>query len=145
MVCPRCGRENDAQNQFCGRCGLEFAQVEQSSQNASDARPCSRHPREMTVLSCGKCGVPICHRCVVIGPAGPRCKDCARNKLPISARTVAGEAKIGFRRLFQAGPFVIYWWIVIIVLGVSLVRGCASMSRGNDGQPSRYSREQAGE
>lgn len=38
---------------------------------------CYKHPKEETGLSCGRCERPICTRCVVIGPAGPRCRECA--------------------------------------------------------------------
>ncbi len=41
---------------------------------------CYKHPKEETGLSCGKCERPICTRCVVQGPAGIRCRDCASLK-----------------------------------------------------------------
>jgi len=38
---------------------------------------CYRHPKVETQLSCGKCDRPICTRCMIPGPAGTRCPDCA--------------------------------------------------------------------
>lgn len=41
---------------------------------------CYRHPKEETELCCGKCDRPICTRCMVQGPAGVRCPECASLK-----------------------------------------------------------------
>lgn len=38
---------------------------------------CARHPDVETGLSCGRCGTPICPRCLVYTPAGTRCPTCA--------------------------------------------------------------------
>ncbi len=38
---------------------------------------CYRHPKVQTAVSCGKCDRPICPKCMVPGPAGMRCPDCA--------------------------------------------------------------------
>lgn len=44
---------------------------------------CATHPNVETNLSCGKCGKPICPRCMVQTPVGARCRECARlHKLP---------------------------------------------------------------
>jgi len=46
---------------------------------------CSFHPGVETNLRCGKCGKPICPRCMVETPVGARCPDCAgARKLPTS-------------------------------------------------------------
>lgn len=39
---------------------------------------CPRDPSVETALRCGRCDTPICPRCMVISPAGQRCKDCGR-------------------------------------------------------------------
>ena len=39
---------------------------------------CAAHPDVETNLRCGKCGKPICPRCMVQTPVGARCRDCAR-------------------------------------------------------------------
>ena len=44
---------------------------------------CATHPGVETNLKCGKCGKPICPRCMVQTPVGARCPDCAKlYKLP---------------------------------------------------------------
>jgi hypothetical protein len=39
---------------------------------------CKRHPKTETNLFCGKCGDPICPKCLVQTPVGARCPSCAR-------------------------------------------------------------------
>jgi len=49
----------------------------------NDSMRCARHPDVETNLRCGKCGTPICPRCMVQTPVGARCPDCAKlYKLP---------------------------------------------------------------
>jgi len=44
---------------------------------------CAAHPGVETKLRCGKCGKPICPKCLVQTPVGARCPDCAKlYKLP---------------------------------------------------------------
>jgi len=44
---------------------------------------CAAHPEVETNLRCGKCGKPICPRCLVQTPVGARCAECAKlYKLP---------------------------------------------------------------
>ena len=44
---------------------------------------CAYHPDVETNLRCGKCGKPICPKCMVQTPVGARCPDCAKlYKLP---------------------------------------------------------------
>jgi hypothetical protein len=44
---------------------------------------CATHPSVETELACGKCGTPICPRCLVYTPVGARCPACANvRKLP---------------------------------------------------------------
>ena len=44
---------------------------------------CAHHPDVETTLSCGKCGKPICPKCMVQTLVGARCPDCAKlYKLP---------------------------------------------------------------
>jgi hypothetical protein len=39
---------------------------------------CKRHSKVETNLFCGKCGDPICPKCLVQTPVGARCPSCAR-------------------------------------------------------------------
>ena len=49
----------------------------------NDSMRCAKHPDVETRLRCGKCGTPICPRCMVQSPVGARCPDCARlTKIP---------------------------------------------------------------
>lgn len=41
-----------------------------------EAVACLRHPGQRTLLRCGKCGDPICPRCLVQTPVGVRCPRC---------------------------------------------------------------------
>ncbi len=44
---------------------------------------CAAHPDVETNLRCGKCGKPICPKCMVQTPVGARCRECAKlYKLP---------------------------------------------------------------
>ena len=44
---------------------------------------CVNHPSRETALRCGKCGNPICTRCVIQTPVGGRCRTCANlRRLP---------------------------------------------------------------
>jgi hypothetical protein len=38
---------------------------------------CATHPEVETNLTCGRCGTPICPRCLVQTPVGARCRKCA--------------------------------------------------------------------
>ena len=50
---------------------------------APETLRCATHPDAATNLRCGKCGKPICPKCLVQTPVGARCRDCARlYKLP---------------------------------------------------------------
>ena len=45
---------------------------------------CKRHSKIETNLYCGKCGDPICPKCMVETPVGARCPSCARmSRLPV--------------------------------------------------------------
>lgn len=39
--------------------------------------PCARHHDVQTLLRCSRCDTPICPKCLVHGPVGARCPDCA--------------------------------------------------------------------
>lgn len=39
---------------------------------------CATHPDVETSLTCGKCGIPICPKCMVQTPVGARCVPCAK-------------------------------------------------------------------
>ena len=46
----------------------------------SQAVYCKRHPEVETSVSCGRCGDPICPRCMIHAPVGVRCPDCGKSR-----------------------------------------------------------------
>ncbi len=46
----------------------------------SQAVYCKRHSEVETSVSCGRCGDPICPRCMVHAPVGVRCPDCGKSR-----------------------------------------------------------------
>lgn len=44
-------------------------------------------------MTCGRCEKPICPKCLIVGPAGVRCKACASNKVPVSVTGMLHDAK----------------------------------------------------
>jgi hypothetical protein len=53
-----------------------------STVDSSTSMFCAAHPDVETGLTCGRCGVPICPRCMVQTPVGARCRACARLRRP---------------------------------------------------------------
>lgn len=41
---------------------------------------CARHRDTPTLLRCGRCGTPICPRCMISTEVGQRCPDCGRGR-----------------------------------------------------------------
>jgi hypothetical protein len=116
MRCSKCGAENPDANRFCGDCGAPFVGREEPA--AVESQPgvyyCSKHKKETTRITCGRCEKPICTRCTVHGPAGVRCRDCARNRVPIRPMGVLHGA--GRQLDSSAGRTVWYlalWFLVV--------------------------------
>src|SRR5688572_19199991 len=98
---------------------------------AEDVTYCARHPQVETVLLCGRCGTPICPRCLVQTPVGARCPDCANvRRVPtvdvpllflfrgLGAALIAGVgvgAIWGF--ITQGGGFVGFF-LIFIAMGI---------------------------
>ena len=84
---------------------------------------CATHPDVETSLSCGKCGRPICPKCLVQTPVGARCKECASLKrLPTydvstSHYMRAAGAGVGIALVCGFG-----WWALNLVLPFFLLR-----------------------
>ena len=78
---------------------------------------CATHPNIETNLRCGKCGKPICPKCMVQTPVGARCRDCAKlHKLP----TFNVSPKFYLRAISTALGMAIVcgvtWWVVGSIL-----------------------------
>ncbi len=142
--CPRCGRENGADVRFCGRCGLDLHEYD-----ASRARPagalegtgdafCYRHPKVATGLSCGRCERPVCTRCAIMGPAGIRCRECAKHTVAIRPGAVVYGAKRSFGSILGAGRGGIWPLYLLLALGSTVfgaVRSCARPPQRGEAPP----------
>jgi hypothetical protein len=98
---------------------------------------CATHPNVETELACGRCGKPICPRCLVYTPVGTRCRDCAQvRRLPtfeipatyvmrgIGAAAAAGAATGGLWALLlpqRAGFYGFY--VLFLALGIGYAIG----------------------
>lgn len=137
MVCPRCAKENDPENLYCSRCGLEFAKVAKDPQPTADTMFCHWHPKTPTSLTCGKCERPICTKCMINGPAGIRCKECGRTKIKVTARGIAHDTTRPIMQTLGSlarQPFGIF---IILMLLSGLVRG-GCMMMGDRSGPDPY-------
>lgn len=118
--CSRCGAENAATTKYCGECGSKF--VPRPAAVAVDgdegAYYCFKHKKEPTRVTCGRCEKPICHKCLIVGPAGVRCRECARRKAPVRIRGVVHDAGRGLGNLgAQIGSRPVwYLWIWMMIL-----------------------------
>src|SRR5581483_6371595 len=99
---------------------------------------CARHPQVETALTCGRCGTPICPRCLVQTPVGARCPTCANvRRLPtvdvkpvflargLAAAVVAGVAVgafWGFATSGRSSGFVGFF-IIFVALAIGWALG----------------------
>jgi hypothetical protein len=104
----------------------------------SETMYCARHKDTETNLRCGRCEEPVCPRCLVHGPVGVRCPDCAQVRRPPTfdvtrvylARAIAagltiavvGGLAFSFLRLAVGwGPLLD--WIGILGMGYAIGEG----------------------
>ena len=84
---------------------------------------CATHPSVETELACGKCGKPICPRCLVHTPVGARCRQCANvRRLP----TYSISAQIMVRAGVAAavgGAVLGGLWVVLFPFGLGFYFG----------------------
>jgi hypothetical protein len=74
---------------------------------------CARHPDVETTLRCGKCGTPICPRCMVQTPVGARCPDCAGlKKLPTFRVSGSYYLRAGGAALVTAVVAGLIWGLI---------------------------------
>jgi len=88
---------------------------------------CAAHGDVETNLACGKCGTPICPKCLVVTPVGARCRKCANvRRLPTYSITPVQYLKAVAAGLLVAVAVGIGWaWLrwEVGVLGWSLTLG----------------------
>jgi hypothetical protein len=78
---------------------------------------CAAHPRVETNLRCGKCGKPICPKCMVQTPVGARCPECARlYKLPTYRVSTAYYLRAAGTALGIAIVCGVIWGVVSLFL-----------------------------
>ena len=87
---------------------------------------CAYHPGVETYLRCGKCGQPICPRCMVQTPVGARCRECAqRRRLPtydVSPSQYVVAATVGAATALASGVL----WAILPLRGYfSLIMAAA--------------------
>ena len=76
---------------------------------------CAIHPNVETVLSCGKCGQPICPKCMVETPVGAKCPACARlQKLPVYNLSASHYLKAMGTALGMAVACGLLWGLISI-------------------------------
>ena len=79
---------------------------------------CATHPDVETNLRCGKCGKPICPKCLVQTPVGARCRDCAQlQKLPTFQVTTSYYLRAIGAAVGMAFACGAAWWAIRVVMG----------------------------
>ncbi len=121
MNCAKCSAENPAGNKFCGECGAPLQVAAPVAVPGEEgAYYCDRHKKVVTRVRCGRCEKPICPRCTVYGPAGTRCRDCARNRVPLRPMGVLHEAT---RALDSPGTVRTVWYLALWSFIISIFTG----------------------
>ena len=81
------------------------------------AAPCKRHPGFQTSVSCGRCGDPVCPRCLVHAPVGVRCPDCGRAApnpvFDVSGLVLLRAAAVGLPIALLGGGLV---WLMLFAI-----------------------------
>ena len=80
---------------------------------------CATHPDVETNLRCGKCGTPICPKCLVQTAVGARCPDCAKlYKLPTFHITTKYYLRAIGTALGMAIVCGLIWGVIISLLRI---------------------------
>lgn len=88
----------------------------------SERTVCYRHPRVETAVSCSECGRPICPDCMVFGPVGIRCPECAG---------VPTGAKKTVKRVQAAGDRAPATIVTTILIGLNVAVFLAQLATGS--------------
>ena len=82
---------------------------------------CTIHPSVETVLKCGKCGQPICPKCMVETPVGARCPACAQvHKSPVYSVSTSHYFKTIGTALGMSIACGLLWGFISILLPFNL-------------------------
>lgn len=121
MRCRHCNAEVTEAPKFCPECGKKFVARPEPVQTGEDGVFfCYRHKREPTRVSCGRCERPLCTKCLVLSPAGVRCRDCARNRVPVRMRGVLHDVGAGVTKSPAAQRA---WYMVAVMFIVNIFLG----------------------
>ncbi|MDR3709000.1 MAG: hypothetical protein P4L33_11930 [Capsulimonadaceae bacterium] len=124
MICSGCGATMEKSAKFCSQCGEKASSAAETLQtDENGAFPCSRHPKVRTLLRCGRCETPICPRCSVYTPAGVRCRDCARNRIPIRPLGLLHGAGTAIENGASSPAGRRVWYIALWLLLIAIFRG----------------------
>jgi hypothetical protein len=109
--------------------------------NAPDIQYCARHPGRETAVRCGKCGTPICTRCMIQTPVGMRCRECAQlRRLPqfevktdLLARAIPAGLAVSCGAWYVTSfvPFLSFWLGFLVGIGVGDVMSRLAKRRSN--------------
>ena len=122
--CIRCGSPNDPNNRFCAACGVKFEpRPEPVSAGEDGLYFCTKHKKETTRVTCGRCEKPICHRCMVVGANGVRCHECARNKIPVRLGGVVHDATSGIGKSVGSMGTRPIWYLYIWSFIIRIIMG----------------------
>jgi hypothetical protein len=105
------------------------------------AMRCTWHPDRETLISCNRCGRPMCTECAVQHPVGLRCKECIRElRSPLYVVSPTGYVVASvvalvcgtLAALFMAFlGLVPYAWLIALFIGAGVGTGIAeAVSRG---------------
>ncbi|MDZ4277860.1 MAG: hypothetical protein U1B78_01845 [Dehalococcoidia bacterium] len=84
---------------------------------------CATHPSVETELACGKCGKPICPRCLHHTPVGARCRQCANIRRLPTYQISAGYLARGAGAAAGAGAVLGVVWGVLLPFGPAFFLG----------------------
>jgi hypothetical protein len=82
---------------------------------------CARHPQRETFVRCGKCDRPICPDCMVSGPVGVRCRDCAHQSLDPLMRGSPRQYLLGALSAFASA--LLLGWMPRALLWLGIIYG----------------------
>jgi hypothetical protein len=129
MRCAKCGAANPEGKKFCGDCGVAFvAREDVPVPGQPGVYYCSKHKKETTRVTCGRCEKPVCTRCAIHGPVGVRCRECAKNRVPIRPRGVLHSAGQGL----QSGAGRTVWYLAVWYFVVSFISNLFGGFGGHD-------------
>jgi hypothetical protein len=78
---------------------------------------CATHPSVETGLTCNRCAIPICPRCMVQTPVGARCRSCARLRRPPMYQVSAGSVARAVGAALVLGAVIGAVWGVLFPHG----------------------------